>query len=356
VGALVPLNGTQKVSVFGEQDQTAGYFMANSDNVYGVGLFGRSDLSGGVVGNAGTTGDYYPSNETGVTGVADEGADAALFVAFGDGKGVWTQSEGAGDALRAYAGGTGRSGYFSGGTGVDMSLNNGDMVYPVLDITNYENSWYGDCLHLQSQPNVHAGTTTLRSHCYRGRAGHFEKDTAGDGYYAVTIYSPTVSSAGLYVFGYIYATSAMAREVETSRGKEAVFSMSSPEVEMVSSGQGRLSGGTARVDFDRTFAESITNPSDLRITATPVGGWSALYIDRIDADGFDLRSDSGRTDVGFHWVAIGRAEDYERKPEIVTPDHDEEMRIQQLKDEELRARRPPTERPKRPAVVSAQDG
>ncbi len=233
-----------------------------------------------------------------------------------------------------------------------MSLNNGDMEYPVLSITNYENSWYGDCLHLESQPSVTSNTYTLYSHCYRGKAGVFEKDTA-EGQYAVWVLSPTNTSPGLYVYGYIYASSATAYGVETSRGTEAVFGMSSPEVEIVSSGQGRLLGGAARVDFDRTFAESITEPGDLRITATPVGGWSALYVDRIDADGFDLRSDSGRADVEFHWVAIGRAEGHERAPEIVIPDRDEDERIQRLKEEELRARRPATESDGRSGVVSA---
>jgi hypothetical protein len=141
--------------------------------------------------------------------------------------------------------------------------------------------------------------------------------------------------------------------VETSRGTEAVFGISSPEVELVSSGQGQLSGGSARVDFDRTFAESITEPSDLRITATPIGGWSALYVDRIDADGFDLRSDSGRTDVEFHWVAIGRAKGHERAPEIVIPDHDEEERIQQLKEEDMRSRRQKADPPAQPSIISA---
>ncbi|MCK4512792.1 hypothetical protein KAW64_13690, partial [bacterium] len=171
----------------------------------------------------------------------------------------------------------------------------------------------------------------------------------------VIISSPVYNSPGLYVYGYIYASSLMAREVETSRGKEAVFSVASPEVEMVASGQGRLSAGAARVDFDRTFAESVTGPDGLRITATPIGGWSALYVERIDADGFDLRSESGSTEVEFHWVAMGRAEGHERAPEIAIPDHEEEERILKLKEAEMKSRRPPRDRPERPSVVAAED-
>ena len=72
----------------------------------------------------------------------------------------------------------------------------------------------------------------------------------------------------------------------------------------------------------------------------------------IDADGFDLRSDSGRTDVEFHWVAVGRAEGHERAPEIVIPDHDEEERLQRLKEEELQSRRQKRGVPEMPGIVS----
>ena len=45
-------------------------------------------------------------------------------------------------------------------------------------------------------------------------------------------------------------------------------------------------------------------------------GLERALRDRIDADGFDLRSDSGRADVEFHWMAVGRDEGHERRPDI----------------------------------------
>jgi len=234
-----------------------------------------------------------------------------------------------------------------------MELQDADNYAPVLRLSNNETSGYGDCLHMYSRSGISSNNVNLYSHFYQGQSAKFSKSTV-DGRYAVSVWTPSTSSSGLYVWGYIYATGAMAHEVTTSRGKEAVFSISSPEVEMVSSGQGQLSGGAARIDFDRTFAESITSPGDLRITATPVGGWSALYIERIDADGFDLRSDSGGTNIEFHWVAVGRAEGHERASEIVIPDHDEEVRLQRLKEEKLRSRRKNAVPPAGPSVITAE--
>ena len=351
VGDQVGVFGSPKLRVFGAVDETAGRFVADSDNTFAVGVFASSDGSGGVVGNSGTSSEYYASTPTAVTGVSDNGAHAGLFVAFGGGIGVGVNSYGAGRAISAFAMGTGLSGYFNGGAGVEIVSND---TYPVLDITNYETSSYGDCLWLHSQPTASSGSATLYSRCHRGATARFSKYT-NDTSYNVYINSPAHNDPGLYVWGYIYSSSLMAREVETSRGKEAVFSLSSPEVEMVTSGQGRLSRGAARIDFDRTFAESITGPDDLRITATPIGGWSALYIERIDADGFDLRSESGRADVEFHWSAIGRAEGHERAPEIVIPDHEEEERIQKLKEAEMKSLRSKRDGPEQPSVVAAEN-
>ena len=351
VGDQVAVFGSPKLQVFGAVNETAARFVADSDNTYAVGVFASSDGSSGVVGNSGTSSEYYASTPTAVTGVSDNGAHAGLFVAFGDGIAVGATSSGTGRAVSAFAMGTGLSGYFNGGAGVEIVSSN---TYPVLDIINYETSSYGDCLWLHSQPTASSGSATLYSRCYKGATARFSKFT-DDAYYNVYINSPAYNDPGLYVWGYIYSSGLMAREVETSRGKEAVFSVSSPEVEMVASGQGRLSGGSARIDFDRTFAESITGPDDLRITATPIGDWSALYVERIDADGFDLRSESGRADVEFHWSAVGRAEGYDRAPDIVIPDHEEEERIQKLKEAEMKSLRSKRDRPEQPSVVAAEN-
>jgi hypothetical protein len=132
----------------------------------------------------------------------------------------------------------------------------------------------------------------------------------------------------------------MARGVETSRGTEATFAITGADVELIASGRGRLSRGSARVEFDRIFAESTSGPSGLRVTATPIGSWSALYVESIDGRGFNLRSGAGDGDVEFHWVAVGRAKDHERRPEVVIPDYEELQRLADSKRERLRACRP----------------
>jgi len=153
----------------------------------------------------------------------------------------------------------------------------------------------------------------------------------------------TPSSEGVYIDGTLVHTGLVARTVPTSRGTEAVFGVTAPDVEVMVSGTGRLSGGAARVEFDRLFAESIAGAADLHVTVTPIGAWSALYVERIDGGGFTLRSDAGDKDVEFHWAAAGRAKGYDRTPEIAIPDRAEDMRIAAEKKAAVEAAQPPRE-------------
>jgi hypothetical protein len=150
-----------------------------------------------------------------------------------------------------------------------------------------------------------------------------------------------VSSEGLYVLGTLFYTGLAARAVPTSRGTEAVFGVTAPDVEVMTSGAARLSNGSARIEFDRLFTESIAGATDLRVTATPIGAWSALYVEGVDGGGFTLRSEAGDKDVAFNWVAVGRAKGCERTPEISIPDPAEDARIAAEKRAAVEAARPP---------------
>jgi hypothetical protein len=202
--------------------------------------------------------------------------------------------------------------------------------YPVMNIRNSQTGSYGDAGWFSAVDGALSDTWTLYSACVQGVAGRFSKLVA-DGKYTAEIWSPAVGAPGLYVQGYVTSTGLLARSVETSRGTEPSFAVTASDVDVIASGSGRLSAGAARVEFERLFAESISGAADLRVTATPIGAWSALYVARIDGGGFDLRSDAGDKSVEFHWVAVGRAKGCERTPDIVIPDANEEARLAQEK-------------------------
>jgi hypothetical protein len=220
--------------------------------------------------------------------------------------------------------------YWSQTTG-QFDIDHTGSDYPVMTIDNESNASDGDCLYLSSNGSA-AGSSTyvLYSNTYRGKAGQFSKYT-DDNQYAVNITGASSSSEGLYVYGTIVSTLPLVRSVETSRGREPVFGVEAADPAVVASGRARLAGGSADVAFDRMFTESVSGSADVRVTVTPIGGWSAIYVVSTAPSGFSVRSASGATDIDFYWTAAGRSKDAVDRAAITLPDPDEERRIEAAK-------------------------
>jgi hypothetical protein len=342
-----------RLQVTAERNEVGAYMKADSKVADGVGLIVVADSTSAVVGNSGGSlmGYTVPVSPAAVAGHGEGSANGGLFFGHGTGDGAQCYSWTSGSALYAHASGSGYSGLFEGGAGVDMERQD---AYPVLNVNNTSTTGWGDAAWFFSPAGMNSSTWTVYADCKEGNAGRFEKHL-DDNNYAMTVYGATASSEGLYVQGTIVSTGGPARVVPTSRGSEAVFGVTAADVDVMASGSGRLSGGAARVEFDRLFAESVAGATDVRVTATPIGAWSALYVERVDAEGFDLTSDAGDKDVEFNWVAVGRAKGYERAPEISLPDAAEVARIAAEKKAAVEAARPPV-RNRRPGVIEVRRG
>jgi len=336
----VLVNGTTPwaaaMEVTADRDSMGVYVFSNNSDATAVALVAVSDSTTGLVGNSYESAQSYtvPLNPAGVGGIGSGPADGGFFGANGSGDGIECRSAGLGSALHA-EGGLGYSGHFLDGAGVSIERAGG---IPVLYVDNTSTTGWGDAARFYSESGVASNTWTIYSECYEGNTARFEKNT-DDNEYAVTIYGANASAEGLYVGGSIFTTAPAARGVETSRGEEAVFGVTSADVSVIASGTGVLSGGAARVEFDRLFAESVSGDADLRVTVTPIGAWSALYIERIDDGGFDIKSGAGEKNVEFHWMAVGRAKGYQERPRISMPDPSVDEAIAREKAESLAAQR-----------------
>jgi hypothetical protein len=326
--------------------QYAGQFEQHPSSPDRAALYARADTAAAILANGGTPvgSKAWCLNPTAVTGVGWGNTNGGYFSSLGWGYGVMCESNG-GTALMSVTTGPGYAGHFDGGSGVYVEL---DEYFPGLKVTNQRSGNDSDAAHFFSGSGAQSTTWTLLSSSYEGVAGEFVKDV-DDNEYAVEIWGVTTGSEGLFVQGYVTTTSPLARAVETSRGREAVFSVASPGVDVMASGTGTLTRGTARVEFERLFTESIEGADGLRVTATPVGGWSALYVESIDEAGFTLRSDSGDPDVEFHWVAVGRSRGFAGRPEVVIPDPGEHARLVARKEAAYEERK--AEIPNAPRVV-----
>jgi hypothetical protein len=124
-------------------------------------------------------------------------------------------------------------------------------------------------------------------------------------------YMDSVNYQGIYTTGKFTATGTKSCVVETPQGMKALYSIESPEVEFMVSGKAQLVDGEAYVEFPWLFSEAISDEIPLKITATPEGSWSGLYVSGSSIEGFTVESGAGDPNAQFDWLAIGRRDGYE---------------------------------------------
>ncbi len=324
IGTMTP---TSKLDVTGTATMT-GFKMATGA---GSGKVLTSNTSGVGTWQTGSAGDITAVYAgSGLTGGATSGA-ATLNVGAGSGISV------AADAVAIAAGGVtyGKLANPLANTGSvgewELSSASHSITKTTSDpalVIEGTTSGYGDCLHLKSTSgSADTGTDVFSSYTQKGQSAYLSKGV-DDGKYAVEI---VAADEGLMVWGDFLVGAGYPKSgaVETSQGTEAIFCVEGPEVEICSSGVARLSDGVAHVAFDRLFTESVSSEIDIRVTVTPVGGWSALYLESTDTAGFVVRSASGDPGAGFHWVAFGRRAGFEVRPDVTIPDPETERRAGQ---------------------------
>lgn len=118
---------------------------------------------------------------------------------------------------------------------------------------------------------------------------------------------------GIYSKGTVYSDKPDVKLHDTGKSERAVtYSASSPDVTIMTSGQGRLLDGSSSVSFDQTFTDVISDKVPVIITVTPLGQTRGVYISESDSHGFTLKeNDAGRSNADFFYIAIGRRAGYE---------------------------------------------
>ncbi len=170
-------------------------------------------------------------------------------------------------------------------------------------------------------------------------AGWFETEDAA--HYAVRAENWYGSSnPGLYVDGYLTVTGTKSSIVVTSRGKEALFCVESPEVEFMSSGTAHLGNGKGYVEFDRLFSEAISTDIPVKVIVTPAEECNGICVVSRDSKGFRVKELlNGDSDAGFDWIVIARRKGYETRPDVLIPDAEAERREAMSKRKERQKER-----------------
>jgi hypothetical protein len=107
--------------------------------------------------------------------------------------------------------------------------------------------------------------------------------------------------------------------------KTVLYTNTSTEVTVQTSGKAILSGGRANIQFDPAFAASISSEESLVITVTPIGESNGVYLSQVTKSGFAVVENSnGKSSVTVNYIAIGKRAGYEHPSlaaEVVSADY-----------------------------------
>ena len=342
-------NGTAGgTGVLGEDGSTTGY------GVYGVGatgVYGRGfgvGLGGTGVYGTGTPGVYGTDNGA-AGGIGVSGADTS-----GGGTGVYGSGEIGVEGRDTGAGGIGVYGFDGSTSGIGVLASggsfgvfgvgfNGPGVYGASQASQLGGLFGGA---VEGQIGNGSGTTPPyysgvwgdvasiagESIAVVGTAGEnfgafFENN--GSNYTSLIAQNNAASSSSALVFesfgghfggkctidvsGNLTCSGTVKAVVEVEGARKvAVYSMQSPENWFEDAGSGQLSGGSAQIEFDPTFAQTVNAGVEYHVFLTPKGDCRGLYVANESAKGFEVHElGGGNSSIAFDYRIMAKRAGYE---------------------------------------------
>ena len=95
--------------------------------------------------------------------------------------------------------------------------------------------------------------------------------------------------------------------VSSGPRKVSLYSMQSTENWFEDAGAGQLSNGSARVELDPTYAQTVNTGVDYRVFLTPNGDCKGLYVSRKTATSFEVHELGGGTaNIAFDYRIMAK--------------------------------------------------
>jgi hypothetical protein len=364
--AAVTGNGTSGAYGVGANSATSFGVYADAMNpangtagVFGftLGAYSNSYLSEAGIAAAGVWGDTSGNNNgvaVAVFGTADNNYAAAfvnnsgsfpsLFVDNNSGNGLEVQAASGYAVSASTSAGNGVYGSTSsGGSGVEgLSSDLADQQAGVLGIGNTTSATYasyniysgvwGDTGTssttvspawaigvLGTADDSHAGvflnnsatwTTMYVSNAGSGGTG----SSAPPGLFTTLYASTRTGTCGIGGNGDLTCTGQVKTLATTSGGARTVetYAMQSPENWIEDFGSSVLTHGTAVVNIDAAFAETVSDTADYHVFITPNGDSKGLYVIRKTAASFEVRESGGGTSsLSFDYRIVAKRRGYE---------------------------------------------
>jgi hypothetical protein len=320
-GTVYGVEGTTASSagagVLGVATSTTGFAIGvsgNSGSTSGVGVLGdAAATTGSAFGVKGTT---ESSAGVGVYGIADTDTGANLGVegtaaspdAAGT-EGVNTSTTGSGLAVAALtASAAGVSMY---AVAVEPSVTTGNArPVAVWGSTNQSGgiavAGTADDGYAMAAANYSIDSATVR----------FENQEADDpsGLVVRTVGTAFDGSCFIDVSGDLICTGTVSGTAPVDNGQRrvALYAVEAPENWFEDIGSAWLANGSAVVQMESTFAQTVNSGVEYHVFLTPKGDCKGLYVTNETTDSFEVRElGGGRANIGFDYRIVARRKGYE---------------------------------------------
>jgi hypothetical protein len=124
--------------------------------------------------------------------------------------------------------------------------------------------------------------------------------------------SPLSNYCYITDLGNFLCTGTKSSITDVDDGQRALYAIESPDVWFEDFGSAQLANGTATVQVDPMFAQSVNLNVDYHVFLTPLGDCNGLYVSNKTADGFEVHElGGGISDVGFDYRIVAKRSGYE---------------------------------------------
>jgi len=239
----------------------------------GTGVYGTSPGGTGV----------YGSGATGIFGVSTAGYDGVIGQVYGQsvaGEELFTLNGVWGDAGGPAGGFIGVLATADSNTAL-LALNNDSTGgFPTMEVEN-----------LTAAANTHFPVFQTSSPNTYSNSRHCTIDTSAN----------------------LTCTGVVSGVIQADNGKEtAVYAMQSAENWLEDAGSGQLSSGSARIELDSAFAQTVNAGVEYHVFLTPKGDCKGLYVTNESPTGFGVRELSGGTSsIAFDYRIMAKRKGYE---------------------------------------------
>jgi hypothetical protein len=281
---------TSGVGVVGHATATTGSAFGvkgTTDSSTGVGVFGIANSTTGL--NGGVEGAAASPDGFGLYGInADTAGNAvAIGASTGSQGGIAVYAVGVEPSVTTSSTrpvGVWGTTNVSGGIGIGGTTDDGNAVAGANYSSDAPTAWFQNQIDDPSAPAFIAGGTAFVKYCWI--------DTSGD-----------LSCTGTVTHG---------SDVDNGTRTVALYAMESPENWFEDAGSARLTHGSAVVQLEPVFAQTVNSGVEYHVFLTPKGDCKGLYVTNETASSFEVRElGGGSASIAFDYRIMARRKGYE---------------------------------------------